>query len=609
MRPATTSLPRVLPRSLWIALVVLGVLLSGTVVAGPFTIDESNYLASVLALRDGGLAVSNTVGLPPSPELRYFDPNVAPDAADATPVASTAPPLYAVLALPFAYFGWRGLVALNTLAFLATIGIAFAHARRFSTSVQAPWIAAVAVALGGYFLEYAQGMWPHMLSMALVAGAALLVARAVEESSPSWAVCGGFVAALAAGVRYQNVFVLCCFALGLLLLARHPWRATLALCAGAVLPLATSSWMNHVRAGSWNPISKGGGYLPSSAAALVGMSGAPGAEVHPLREMLTMAWARVVDYTARPPLTGTLTESILAPDPRSGAYVVATAVKKAWLQSAPWMVVPLVVLLLAWLPASRFRRVSDSAPQRQIRFLSLVVILTIGMFSSRGILNTSGLCFNQRYFCELVPLVAVVFAWSVQDVAPRSMPVLGGGLAGALLAFLALQPDPMDPLRHRLLMLTPLVLALALAAAWVWTRDGHARTAASATLMAALGASLAWALAVHVGDDLRASRRVRGWRETRLREIAPALPDHAAIFASSAAKDALGPLQFDHDVVIVAPDRDDAATTRTLIDALTAQGRRVFLLPEAISKDRVGEVLAGKHLRYLGEPSRLFEVL
>lgn len=609
MRPATTSLPRTLPRRLWIALAVLGVLSSATVVSGPFTIDENNYLASVLALRDGGLGLRNTTGLPPSPELRYFDPNVASVAGNATPVASTAPPLYAVLALPFSFFGWRGLVLLNTLAFLATIGIAFAYARRFSSSAHAPWIAAAAVALGGYFLEYAQGMWPHMLSMALVAGAALLIARALEEPSPRWAACGGFLAALAAGVRYQNAFVLACFALGVLLLARQRWRTTLALCVGALLPLATSSWMNHVRAGSWNPISKGAGYFPTSVAALVGTSGAPGTVAHPLRDMLTMAWARVVDYTARPPLTGTLTEAILAPDPRSGAYVVVTAVKKAWLQSAPWMIVPLCVLILAWLPASRFARVSNSAPQRQIRLLSLVVVLTIAMFSSRGIFTTSGLCFNQRYFCELVPLVAVVFAWSVQDIALRSMPLLGGGLAGTLLAFLALQPDSMDPLRHRLLMIAPLGLTGACVGAWGWTLVAPARNVVRTALLAALGASLAWALAVHVGDDLTASRRVRGLRETRLREIAPVLPGHAAIFASSAAKDALGPLQFDHDVVIVAPDRDDAATTRALIDALSAQGRRVFLLPGAISKERAGEVLAGKRLHYLGEPSRLFEVL
>lgn len=607
MRPATTSLPRVLPGSLWIALAALGVLLSASNVSGPFTIDESNYLVSVLALRDGGLSLRNTTGLPPSPELRYFDPHLMPGVADATPVASTAPPLYAVLAWPFSFLGWRGLVLINTLAYLATIGIAFAYARRFSTSAQAPWIAAVAVAFGSYFLEYAQGMWPHMLSMALVAGAALLLARALEEPSPRWAAGAGLVAALAAGVRYQNAFVLVCFALALVLLARYRVRATLALCAGAAFPLAASSWMNHVRSGSWNPISKGVGYLPSSVAALVGAPVAPG-DAHPLRDALTMAWARVVDYTARPPLGGTLAESVLAPDPRSGAYLVVTAVKKAWLQSAPWMLLPLLVLVLAWLPASGFRRVSETAPQRQIRFVSLVVVLSIGMFSSRGILNTSGLCFNQRYFCELVPLVALVFAWSIQEIAPRSTPLLAGGLAGTLFAFLALQPDPTDALRHRLLMLTPLGLALVLVAAWAWTRSDRARPLASATLLTAIGAAFAWALAVHVGDDLAASRTVRGWRETRLREIAPALPQRAAIFASSAAKDALGPLQFDRDVVIVAPDRDDAATARTLIDALSAQGRRVFLLPGAISKHRASEVLAGKHLRYLGEPSRLFEV-
>jgi len=97
-----------------------------------------------------------------------------------------------------------------------------------------------------------------------------LLARALEEPSPRRAAGAGFVAALAAGVRYQNAFVLGCLVLGSFLLARHRWRTTAAVCVGAVLPLATSSWMNHVRAGAWNPISKGAGYLPTSAATLVG---------------------------------------------------------------------------------------------------------------------------------------------------------------------------------------------------------------------------------------------------------------------------------------------------------------------------------------------------
>lgn len=603
-----TSSPQPLPRSLLVALACLGVALSATVVAGPFTIDESNQLVSVLALREGGVHLGNTAGLPASAELRWFDPSIASGRAAVTPVASTAPPLYAVLALPFSFLGWRGLVLLNTIAFLAAIAIAFAHARRFGARPETPWIAAVATGLGGYFLEYAQGVWPHMLSMALVAAAVYCASRTLDDSTPRWAASAGLLAAFAAGVRYQNAFVLGCLALGLFVLARHRVRATLALCAGALLPLALASWMNHARVGSWNPISKGPGYVTGAMPALVGAPGYATAADHPWRDAGTMAWARVVDYTARPRFSDPAMQRILSPHPESGAYQVVTAAKKAWLQSAPWLFVPLAVFVLAWAPAAQFRRVADAASQRPLRLLSLVVLATIAMFSARGPLHTSGLCFNQRYFAELLPLAAVALAWSLPALRAERSPLLGGTFAGLVLALVALRLDPSDPLRHRLLMGAPLVLAVAFGAAWAWSSVAPARRLLGAVLAAMLAACLAWGLAVHVGDDLAASRRVRGWREARLRELAPALPERAAIFASGAAKDALGPLAFGRDLVIAAPDLDDAATTRVLIDAFLAGGRRVFLLPGAIAKERLPEVLAGKRLHDPGDAARLFEV-
>jgi hypothetical protein len=81
------------------------------------------------------LTVPQTDGLPPSAELLFFDPGPWTRTVTATPVASTAPPLYALVALPFSVFGWRGLVALNTLAFLATSLLIFVFVQGRSASV------------------------------------------------------------------------------------------------------------------------------------------------------------------------------------------------------------------------------------------------------------------------------------------------------------------------------------------------------------------------------------------------------------------------------------------------------------------------------------------
>src|SRR5262245_53031657 len=107
-------------KALLVALIVLGAALSSTVVPGIFTVDENNYLVNVLALQRGRVTLANTDGLSPSRELLFFDPTNRSRVVTSTPVGSTAPPLYAFLALPFSFFGWRGLTALNTVSYLAT---------------------------------------------------------------------------------------------------------------------------------------------------------------------------------------------------------------------------------------------------------------------------------------------------------------------------------------------------------------------------------------------------------------------------------------------------------------------------------------------------------
>ena len=150
-----------------LALAFAGTLLSLSVVPGLFTIDESNYLTTTLALRAGRLTVPGTDDLSPSQELIFFDPALKTRAVQSTPVASTAPPLYAFMSLPLSYLGWRGLVGLNTLAFMLATAVVFFYARDFSKQPRTAWIAAGAFALGGYVIEYAQGVWPHMLASGL----------------------------------------------------------------------------------------------------------------------------------------------------------------------------------------------------------------------------------------------------------------------------------------------------------------------------------------------------------------------------------------------------------------------------------------------------------
>jgi 4-amino-4-deoxy-L-arabinose transferase-like glycosyltransferase len=571
-----------MPRALLLALAALGALLTLTVVGGAFTVDEANYLSTLAALRQGRLTVPGTEGLPPSAELLWFDPQAHVRRVEATPVAPTAPPLYAPLALPFSLAGWRGLVALQTLSYLATIALVFAYARRDRDDA-AGWTAAAVFALGGYSLDYAQGVWPHMLSVALATGAALLAVRVRDGQRWLWAAAAGLLIGVATGVRYQNVVFAFGLGLGVFLFAPRRWAASLAYGGGFALPLAVSSAINRLRLGSWNPVSKGAHYFSVS-----GQGGEGGGS---LGEAMVMAWARVVDYAQRPPLAG-VASAYLSPHPESGAYVLGGVVKKAWLQSSPWLVLALAALLAAWLGARGGGRGPAAAlRRRELRALSLIVFGVLAAFALAGATRTDGWSYNQRYFLELVPLAAVAFAWTLGEAARRWRAMALGGLGGVLLAAAVLVRSPAAPTRHLAILYLPLALAALLLLVALVPLVARRRNVNRALALTA-GLALGWALGIHLGEDWTASRAIRARHQQRFATVDPLVPEGSALLAFWGNKDAFAPWFLGRDVVVVDPFADRGETAGELTTALLASGRRVFVLapfPRPILDSAVGD--------------------
>lgn len=598
------------PRSFWLALALLGLLLTATVIPGVFTIDEDNYLVQVTGLWEGRLTVPGTEDLPPSSELVWFDPRGASREVTETPVASSAPPLYAFLALPFSLLGWRGLVFLNVLGYLAATALVFLYGHRYATHTWTPWIAAAAFALGSYTLEYAQGMWPQMVSLGLTTGAVYLAARVRDGAALAWAAAAGLLAGLATGVRYQNVFFAACVGFGIFLFTERRFRTSFAYGAGLLVPVAAISGLNRLRLGFWNPISKGPGYL-STGGAHEGDSF--------LGDFVTMAWARIVDYSTRPPLPGTEFASYMQPDPVTGAYLLGPTLKKAWLQSAPWIALALGALIVAWGSWARNRRHMDPDPEtgarrRELLALSLVVLPTLAMFSATGLHRTDGFGFNQRYFLELVPLVAVAFAWGLERArggAIRTGVWILGGLAGVLAAggvLLLLEPEAV--LRQQWLLYLPLALAVLLVAVWIGARRFHVLETVTALLAAT---ALGWGFAAHVGDDLATSRILRRISLERAQALDRAIPQDApegsALFAFWGNKDPVGPLLLDRDLVVLDVRNDRGEHALELMDALLAQGRRVFVLATGFPPLGLEVLLAGRSYRVVvEEPVTVIEV-
>ncbi|MGH9385431.1 MAG: hypothetical protein ACRD2N_14205 [Vicinamibacterales bacterium] len=571
------------PTSLIASLIGLGLVLTLTVTPSVFIVDDLNYLVTVLAARQGHVTVANTEGLTPSRELLFFDPAAHSRVVTRTPVAPVTPPLYGLIAIPFSWLGWRGLVSLNTVAYLATILTVFTYARRYAIHPSTSWIAAAAFALGGYAMEYSQGVWPQALSFCLCTVAIAAAGRVIDGGRVSPAAIAGALLGLATGIRYQNAVLVGVVGGAVALWAPKRFAAMRAFVLGAVVPIGASALINHARLDSWNPISKGPGYLDLPAASVVS---------NKLVTIATLSWAQIVDYSVRPRLPGT--ENVwLSYGPLTGAHLMlGVSVKKAFLQSAPWVVLGLVMMVLAWRPAKEMPE-----RQRQLRMMSLVVAATVAVFALAGPNRHEGLAFNARYLLELLPLAAVAFAWSLDGRFTSSRGIGEGLLCGALLVMMILLGTPADGERSALgvarniaLLKIPMLLAGVLAILWWLDGTGYSVRVA---LMWMAGVALGWGLTLHLLDDVAMAHTVRGWNLSRTVAYEQAVPDHSALVVYWGNKDAVGPLLLSRDIVVLDVHADQGRDAPVLIDELLNSGRRVFLWQDGFPDELLKKTVSG----------------
>ncbi len=578
--------------ALLLAVSALAGLLHLLVVPGVFTIDENNYLASLLAVRQGSFSLPETAGLPPSRELVFFDPAMAQRPVTATPVTPAPPPMYAFLAYPFAWLGWSGLFTLNILAFLAAGVLVFLFVRRLRSEPWAAWLGLAAFWLGGLMIDYALGAWPHALSVALCFAAVYLAMLARERGGVAVPALSGLLAGLAAGVRYQDVVFGGAVGLGLLLWSKRRWRTSLAYAAGFALPLVISAGINKVRLGIPNPITKGARYL---SAPLLSDQAAQGPS--PWTDGFWALATRVVDFSWLP-FSEIWASMGFQHDARTGAFIGITAVRKALLQSAPWIALSLVGLLLAW---RRRRPDTEARVTVELRALSLPVLAMLVVFFVGGTRRIEGAVANSRYLLELVPVAAAALPLVFPGTLHLRGLLVGAGVGG-LLAAMTLLGDPLDWPRQLALLKLPLLLAVVLLALLFVARQYQR---AGVALAAALGACIAWGFAVHVGDDWVATRRVREGNLSQAAYADLVLPTTPSALLA-AHPSSFGPLKLERDVVLVSLAADHGADSLHLVDALLAKGRRVFFFMPLTPDAHRQKLLAGRTVRVAGPPGSPF---
>jgi hypothetical protein len=416
----------------------------------------------------------------------------------------------------------------------------------------------------------------------------ILAGDVIETSSLARSSISGLLLGTATGVRYQNAAVLAVVAGGIFLWSdRRFWCAVLFSITASV-PIALSAVINYERLNSWNPISKGPTYFR------VPLVGDP---TSTWLDPLVMFWARLGDYSYRPHLFGPNYEGWVTYDATTGAHLIfGFVLKKALLQSAPWAVLGLAGMCVAWL-----RRSDDvERRRRQIRLLSLVVLTMMAVFAVAGIHRDDGLSFNQRYFLELVPLLAVVFAWSLDRFKLPMRAVSLGCLFGAAIVLAVLTTMPMVPdprvrlsmVRLYALLKVPLVLAAGLVVLW---EVATFRARGLRSLAFWTGMCLGWAMMLHVGSDLVVAQALRRNHLERTENYERFLPDHSALVAFWGMKEPAGPLTLNRDLVIVDPKPDGGADAPVIVRELLEQKRRVFLLTDNMPPEIARRIIAGLH--------------
>jgi hypothetical protein len=86
-----------------------------------------------------------------------------------------------------------------------------------------------------------------------------------------------------------------------------------------------------------------------------------------------------------------------------------------------------------------------------------------------------------------------------------------------------------------------------------------------------------WAVAIHIFEDLPASRQRRRANQLQQEQVEPVLPQPSALFAHWGRKDAFAPIQLTRDLIILDTWADNGRTAPELVQAFLGRGRRVFV--------------------------------
>ncbi|MEM9476081.1 MAG: glycosyltransferase family 39 protein [Pseudomonadota bacterium] len=404
--------------------------------AGYVSIDELVYDLGARALAlSGSLTTENGFGTYGSRDLVFLNMVEGPNG-----LVPQYPVGTALFGAPFfAVADVRGLIFLNALSAIALLFVTHALARALFGDKALALGAVLILACATYFADYAWAVWPHMPSALAVTLGLLLIWRAMEAEAPKdlrWSVLAGFVIGLGFLFRTDTLLIVPAFGAVVLLYAARPVQIGLAGLAGLIPALVVAGVANELKFGTWNPVSYGttGGatnlarHAPALGLVMVGVLAMAGFRMVTWRAswrwpvlvslaaVVAAAWFLVPQAQAFATryafgawnLVGDMR---LSPDNRPGIQPRGDGTVQFWGmpkkglgQSLPWLGLALFAFLRPW----------GTGRRAYLMLLAALGIWTLPFFLLAW---HGGLSANMRYFLPILPVLAILGARGLVDLA------------------------------------------------------------------------------------------------------------------------------------------------------------------------------------------------
>ncbi|MEO1241136.1 MAG: hypothetical protein AAFX54_04455 [Pseudomonadota bacterium] len=524
----------------------------------PFIIDGGIYLDMASAMTgESALAIAGNGGVDGAPPLTKYLTRT-----DGDLVYPQYPSGYALLAAPFyKLLGVRGLMLINALSLAASAFLIFKIAARLFKH-DAISLSALAIFLLATFVSnYALAIWPHMLSLMLWLGAIACAVYGAEATSTRsrflWLCASGLVIGLGVNIRVDSILIFAVIFLWLRIFARSTDRlAPLMLVIGAAPLFALAAWLNHLKFGTFSPLSYGSSagatniqeyrmVILGGAAILVALwlANIPAtvtfARQH-LSDRLLIITGAVAALAAMIVAHGFIGETLY------GVYVLVINLqahdayvqagvernefgqlmfwgypKKALIQSLPYL--PLI--LISTVSFMRGRNV------QAISLCLLAIAAPVSFYAMKQ--WHGGGSYNMRYFIPALPFIAILCAAGMRDIIAAADGVNRRDIliacVGAAIVFIGAQEvGRMTPALYAPAALYPQwMIALVVAGLAGLFVLRPAQATARATLLVSVFA-LAYSAFLSIENEA-SHEKARGELLAHSREISKSIPDRALV--------------------------------------------------------------------------------